>query len=352
MNDFAPSLDRPLKGALIGCGNVALQAHLPLWREDPRFQIEVLVEPNECRAEQVRRLFPDLALHADPAELWRRTDLDFVDICTPPRFHADLIETACRAGLHVLCEKPLVTSAACLPDICRIAERKKRIVFSVNNWKYAPIWNETLARVRRGQIGRVRSASLTVLRPPGSGGGAFDWRKDPAIAGGGILLDHGWHNLYLLLMLMGEAPESVCARMETTDQNGASIEHTVDLSARFPSGNGRLHLTWNAAVRRNTARVQGDLGKLHVNDDHLILETNGNRRRLDFPEALSAGSHHLAWMRPVIDAFHREVCGGQERGANLTEARRCAALIDLAYRSGRQGGRELTLDSCVPASLP
>jgi predicted dehydrogenase len=346
MPDFAPTRDRPLRGALIGCGNVALRAHLPLWLADPRFRIEALVEPNPDQAEQARRLAPDTPIHSDPGALWRRNGLDFVDICTPPGSHAGLIEAACRAGLHVFCEKPLVTSPASLPAICRLSEQRGRIVFSVNNWKYAPIWSLALDRVRHGHIGQVRSASIKVLRPPGSGGGAFDWRKDPTVAGGGILLDHGWHNLYLLLMLMGDPPESVCARMEYMNHNGAILEHTVDLSVRFPSGHGRMHLTWNAETRRNTAMVEGDAGTLRLNDDHLILENlNGDRQRWDFSEALSAGSHHLPWMKPVIDAFYQEVCDGPERGANLREARCCSELIDRAYQSCNRGGCELPLSA-------
>jgi len=46
---------------------------------------------------------------------------------------------------------------------------------------------------------------MNVLRVSSSGGGASNWRSDPELACGGIMIDHGWHNLYLIFGMIRES---------------------------------------------------------------------------------------------------------------------------------------------------
>lgn len=333
-----------LRGALVGFGNVALRAHLPMWRQDPRFRIDAVVEPSPERAALVGKYLPEARVFTEFESLLAESRLDFVDICTPPCFHAEQMLLSCRAGLHVFCEKPMVPSPAFLGEVRTAARASDRVVFSVNNWKFAPIWVKTMELVRSGRIGAVRSISLTVLRPPGSGGGASDWRRSSAVAGGGILLDHGWHNLYLVLALVGAPPLAVSARMGYLPGDCA-MEDEADVAIRFPGAAARLHLTWRADRRKNLGLIAGEEGTLAINDDHLILSVEGiPPERYDFPESLSAGSHHLEWMLPVMEGFYREVAEPLRRGANFEEAAWCARLVGEAYRSQEQGSRLLPVE--------
>ena len=59
-------------------------------------------------------------------------------------------------------------------------------------------------RCASGRLGAVRHAEIRVLRTrPSLSASPNDWRRDPAISGGGIFVDHGWHNLYLMRRLLG-----------------------------------------------------------------------------------------------------------------------------------------------------
>jgi predicted dehydrogenase len=333
----------PLKGAIIGFGNVAIRAHLPIWQKSEHFRVDAVVEPVPKRAELIKDLLPQARVYSRIEPLIAENDLDFVDICTPPCFHGDLMLTACRSGLHVFCEKPLIPSPDDLHQIQKAADEFQKVVFIVNNWKYAPIWTKALQLIHENKIGPVESISLSVLRPPSSGGGASDWRKCAEIAGGGILLDHGWHNLYLILSIMGTLPLSISAQMEYFQTNGSRLEETVNLVMQFPRAEVRLHLTWRASCRQNRGVVRGDQGMLFINDDHLILDSNGSSPvRYDFLEALSGGSHHPEWMLPVVEEFRREILDVKARGANLMEAKWCVRLTQLAYRSNAEGSR------CIP----
>lgn len=342
----------PLRGAIVGLGNAAIHAHLPAWQRSERFKIQAVVEPFPERAAAVHAFLPDARVHSTIEELLAGEQLDFVDICTPPCYHVELAMAACRSGLHVFCEKPLTASIESFLEIQQIAEKYKRVVFTVNNWKYAPLWLKTAELIRNGEIGSIHSISLNVLRPPNSGGGASDWRKCLEIAWGGILIDHGWHNLYVILSLIQQQPLLVSARMESPERLGPCCEETVDLTVLFSEAEARLYMTWQASCRRNFGVIAGDKGSVFVNDDHLILERQSKAPlRFEFPEALSAGSHHPEWMQPVIDNFHQEINSLQPRGLNLTEARWCTQLIELAYRSNRESSRPIEVSKTEPMAL-
>jgi predicted dehydrogenase len=334
-----------LHGALIGFGNVALYAHLPMWRKSRNFRIDAVVEPAPERARLVGEHLPEARVYSNIEAMLAENHLDFVDICTPPCFHADQMVVSVRSGLHVFCEKPMVTTPEALADIRGAVRDFGRVVFTVNNWKYAPIWAKTLDLVRGGLIGAVKSISLTVLRMPGSGGGASDWRRSAPVAGGGILLDHGWHNLYLALALVDSPPRAVSARMGYLD-GAQGLEDEVDLAIRFSDAAARLHLTWRADCRKNLGLIAGDRGTISVNDDHLVVNIDGMpSERIDFSQSLSAGSHHLDWMLPVMEAFYREIVDPGTRGINFDEAAWCASLIGHAYRSQEQGSAFLSLEN-------
>ncbi len=336
-----------LRGALIGFGSVAERAHLPMWEASGFGRIEAVAEPAAERAALAERLLPGARIYPDAGTLLARECPDFVDICTPSGCHAGLLLAACRAGLNVFCEKPLVTDPGQLSALAGGAGGRP-VIFTVNNWKYAPIWRRALALLHARRIGAVQSVSLSVLRPPASGGGASDWRHCAEAAGGGILLDHGWHHFYLLQAILPAAPLAVAARMEFDD---CGLEETVDLALRYPGAEARLYLTWRAARRQNFGTIIGRRGSLWCNDDHLVLAAEGESAvRFDFPEALSAGSQHPAWMRPVAAHFRRELQDFRVCGANFREAWWCARLTALAYRSAREGSRWVGVDE--PAAAP
>src|SRR5262245_21300549 len=100
-----------LRGAIIGLGNVGMEAHVPGWARRPDVDIVAVTDVRgERRAECARRL-PDARWYDSAEALLAGAAVDFVDICTPPTTHARLIAGALGRGLHVLCEKPLVCSA-------------------------------------------------------------------------------------------------------------------------------------------------------------------------------------------------------------------------------------------------
>jgi hypothetical protein len=151
---------------------------------------------------------------------WQSDDQDgsdygvYANIFDPSNNSVDYYEFKVNTYTDASQHSPVVTS---LNDLKKVIEEHKKagiVVFCVNNWRYAPIWAKAIELVNTGYIGKVQEISLSVLRTPDSGGGITDWRKKKEIAGGGILMDHGWHNIYFVNSIVKEQPVYVSAKMK------------------------------------------------------------------------------------------------------------------------------------------
>ncbi len=336
-----------LRGAIVGLGNVALNGHLPGWLSRDDIDIVAATDVQTARRMDAAAKLPRARWYDSAAELLVREPLDFVDICTPPSSHAALIRGALERGLHVLCEKPLVCSPDELSVVSRIASATSRVLHTVHNWHHAPIIQRTSELIRDGAIGHVHRVVWHTLRTqpaavaPGSGP---NWRVDPALAGGGILTDHGWHVFYVLRRWIGQWPTTVSALLERRGAAALRVEDTATVRLTFPGATAEVLLTWASQVRRNWAEVTGTGGTMCLEDDTIVVRHGtAEEQRWPCPPALSSGSYHPDWFHQVAARFLGAVRGVASDPSNLDEASLCVALESLARESSRRGQETLAL---------
>ena len=274
-----------MRGAFIGFGNVAAHGHLPGWLANPEVEIVAAADGAPSRRAIFEAACPKARWFESPEDLLAEMPFDFVDICTPPGSHEALILLALGAGRHVLCEKPLVTGPA--DRVAAAAARAGRVLHTVHNWLEAPICRRISALIGEGAIGAVHSVQWQTLRTRpavavASPGGA-NWRVVPAEAGGGILVDHGWHALYCVLHWAGAAPETIVARLDTRRHHEWPIEDTATIDLELPAWRARIYLTWASDERCNKIELEGERGRIHVEGETVILCRRRRRAPLDLP---------------------------------------------------------------------
>lgn len=155
--------------------------------------------------------FEDMQILSD-YEAVLGSGIDAVFVCTPNRYIPDAVVAALDAGKHVFCEKPPGRN---IEDIERIMAAEKRNLGRVLkigfNHRYHFGIMEAKKIVDSGKYGRilwVRGVYGKAENP----GYPNVWRRDPAVSGGGILLDQGIHMLDLFRYFCGEFAEikSMC----------------------------------------------------------------------------------------------------------------------------------------------
>lgn len=325
------------RGAIIGFGRVAAEAHVPGFRATPAIEIAAVIDPVEERRARALAALPGARAYADFSSALRgETKLDFVDVATPPRAHAAAASEALARGLHVLCEKPLALDVGEVAALRRAARRSGRALFTVHNWKYAPLFRRLHGLLRAGAIGELATIEWRVLRPSAPQGASdADWRLDRGEAGGGILMDHGWHAFYLMLFLIGRDPRSIVAR--TGHELGFAVEDRAECEIDFGGARAAIELRWGASERRTAGRVRGSLGEIAIEDDRLVVVRTGRSpEETRFSPSLSASSYHSEWFPGLLEDFRSEMQHPERRGRNLAEAVRVTELVAAAYRSAGQ----------------
>jgi predicted dehydrogenase len=327
-----------LKGALVGFGQAAEHGHLPAYARSRELSIVAVVERTAERRQVAEGHSPPLRTYESMDALAAAEAIDFIDICTPPALHVEPMLAALDRGWHVVCEKPFLLDAAVLARVRSCAERRRLAVVPVHNWKYAPIIVEATGRLRRGAIGQLARLDIEVERLrdfQGADPARPNWRRDPAIAGGGILMDHGWHAVYLTLHWFGAVPDAVEARFHRP--GAEEVEDEANVRLFFRGGESSINLTWNGSERRNTLRLVGDAGTIALADDRLIQRSAAGAEDVRFPAALSAGSHHADWFSALIPEIALHFHSPESSRGVFDEAAQCLDIIQRAYMAG---GRE------------
>jgi 1,5-anhydro-D-fructose reductase (1,5-anhydro-D-mannitol-forming) len=290
--------------------------------------VDAICEPSSVRREAAIRSLPSARVYETlDSLLSAERSLDALIVCSPPSYHGNGILAGIRAGIHVLCEKPLTLDPEAFAQIQTESASRNVCVYSINNWAFSPQWSRLLEVAASGRLGAIRHVDIRVLRTrPSVSASPNDWRKDPAVSGGGIFVDHGWHNLYLMRRLLG----SEASIVDVVLHPRGSVDEVATALFAAAAASGTMHLSWRAGERSNSAFVAGEKGSAELRDDSLIVKAEGLEEVTRFPEKLSGGSAHPEWLAAMWPSFEAE-CAGVNRGANLAEAEFCLTSIRTAY---------------------
>ena len=338
---------RRYRGALIGLGKVARQSHLPALLGDAavreRLELVAAVDPfHDLTAPDGLPLVCDRA--ALPA-LGGGVPLDFVIVTTPTATHVEHVLWALGEGYHVVCEKPVATTAADAARIAAAARRAGRVVMPCHQYRFNPAWRQIRAWLDGGAIGRWHLAEFRVVRPAadrGSASGGTPWRGTRAASGGGVLLDHGAHLMYQVLDALG-APEAVRAWTGRLRHADYDVEDSAHVLLEYPAAAASLFLTWAGRARETQVRFVGDAGAVEWTGGMLRLETDAGCETVDYTAALDKAAY-AGWFAALFREFAAAIdAAGRDdasvREAHLADVRRVAELLEASYAAARSGRR-------------
>lgn len=232
------AVTRKIGYAVVGLGNIARNSILPAFANCRRAKLAALVSRDKQKAAALRAKFKAAISYTtkDYENCLANPEISVVYIATPPGEHEEFTVRAAEAGKHVLCEKPL---AAAVAQSARMVEacRRQGVLLMTAYRKYfepATLYLKSLAS--NGSLGRLDMihTSFSELFTPGV---SPAWLLDPALAGGGPMMDLGVYCVNTSRWLAGEDPVEAVARSWRHDtQRFKDVEEGVTFRLKFPSG--------------------------------------------------------------------------------------------------------------------
>ncbi len=334
----------PLRIALIGCGAISQQIHLPILAGHEEIKLAALVDRDTGRARELAKGYGVETVLGDAGEL-HPDDIDAAIVATPPFHHAPCTIALLRRGIHVLVEKPMATNYADALAMVEAAE-ETGMVLSVGFFRrLMPSMRMFKALLDSRWLGRPRRFEVL-------SGGFYNWaaatlgnmRKD--LAGGGVLIDFGSHMLDLLHYLF-EGPgevleyrdnalggiESDCRLQLRLSHQGDEVAGRVELSRTRKLGDRvRVECEGGVLEYRTTERY-----RIWVTPNNLELADplNGEPRPLCL-QASWADEPDVEWYETVrheIDDWLSAIRSGGTPQLSGRSALGTSKVIDDCYRN-------------------
>lgn len=242
----------PIRTGVVGFGISGRVFHAPLIEADPAYSLEVIVTADPERAAAAALQYPQAQIVPTPDALFARaSDLDLVVLGTPPATHFALAATAIEHGLHVVVDKPFVTTSEEGEELLSMAGDAglQLTVFQNRRWDGDFLTLKKL--LDEGALGEVRSfeSRFEWWRPEGFG----NWRDSATVAeGGGILHDLGAHLIDQAVLLFGPVSRSYGETARRAPDDG-SADQEAFVSLLHESG-VRSRLWMNSAAARVGSR--------------------------------------------------------------------------------------------------
>ncbi|MGH9511135.1 MAG: Gfo/Idh/MocA family protein [Terriglobales bacterium] len=211
-----------LRGAIHGCGMIS-EFHLRGWNRIPEVEIVALCNRTLSRAEQRRAEFvPGARVYQNLESMLAHEQLDFLDILTTPEMHARDCLAARRAGLHVICQKPLCPTLEEARGLVAAMQESPRIFAVHENHRYRPWFQRVREQFLQGRFGELSLLHVEHLIPTEP---REAYKKE---AKTGVWLEYGSHLVDMMRSLLGE-PKRVHARMHRLNPAvaGESVAHAV-----------------------------------------------------------------------------------------------------------------------------
>jgi predicted dehydrogenase len=350
---------RTLRLGIIGAGGIAAtQMRTLAARRDVALVALADISPDALKARG--EAFGIEARYTDFRQMLQVEKLDAVSICTPNTTHAETAIAALKAGLDVLCEKPMAHNATAARRMVETARKAGRRLVIGFQYRFNPRTQFLRRAVDNQELGRIRFGRVQALRRRGIPNWGVFGQK--ALQGGGPLIDIGVHVLEMTHYTMGSPkPVSASADLFTYLGNKPSNQtesvwkgwdwktYTVeDLAVgriRFEDG-AVLHIesSFAAHIEKDTFNFQlmGESGGC-VWDPVQIFRDEGGYMVDKGPGWLNPKQGWQDMFDAKMHAFVDHVLHDEPTIAPAEDGLAVQQMLDALYRSAEQGGKEVAI---------
>jgi predicted dehydrogenase len=303
--------------------------------DDDACEIAVVADPSPEVQQRVHEIAPGAAFVNSLGDMLAH-DLDGAVIATPSALHAQQALQLLERGIAVFCQKPLARTAAETAAIVDAARKADRLLGCDFSYRHTEAMRRIRNCVVESELGNVYAIDLVFHNAYGPDKA---WFRDPALSGGGCMIDLGIHLVDLALWVLGfPAVSSVDSRLYAKGwQLPANAGEVEDYAvAQFDCENGtvvRLACSWNLPAGRDAvieAHFHGDrAGAAMRNVNGSFYDFVGERYEGTRTTRLSGPPD--AWGGRAIIDWARRLAAGSRYSPSIESAVQVAAVLDRIY---------------------
>jgi len=260
--------------AIIGCGGITFQNHLPGFALCPDVNIVAVCDTDEACMNRARAQSGALIAATNYADILQREDIHAVVIATPNVTHAPIALEAIRYGKHVLCEKPLAMNYAEARQMADAANRSGVRHMTAFTYRFVPAMRYLAHLVHRGDLGEPYHYRSCRLQDCGTRN--LGWRQRKALAGSGELGDMLSHRIDFAHLLVGPMRRLVASAKQWHSVRGGDpndLEDWVALLAEFESGATGVLESSKLASGRNESWRSLDTVEINGREQSFVFAT-------------------------------------------------------------------------------
>jgi predicted dehydrogenase len=327
--------DPKVRFAVVGLGNIAQTAVLPAFEHaHERCELVALVSSDHTKLSQLSRAY-EIRHHGsydDLERIFEEADVDAAYIALPNTEHRSFTERCARAGVHVLCEKPMAVTEEDCEAMIRVCEENDAKLMIAYRLHFDPANLHAIDIAQSGRIGELRFFSSTFGQQVREG----DIRTRPEL-GGGALFDMGVYCVNAARYLFRDEPEEVFAMQSGAhDDRLHGVDETTTAILRFP-GDRLAQLTCSQACARvDEYRIVGTRGDLRVEPAYTYsgelthhLTVDGETKRHRFAASDQFAPELLYFAQCIVDDEDPEPSGDE----GLADVRVLEAIAESARSS-------------------
>jgi predicted dehydrogenase len=314
----------PLSFVLVGAGAIA-QAYVQALKVIPSARVAAVVDP---RVDAAKAVAEGLGCRAEASleDALRAVEPDAAIVCTPPASHPELAIQLLDRGVHVLCEKPLACDLQSARRMLGAAKARRVLLTMGSKFRYVDDVIEAKSLLASGLLGDIVLFENSFTSRVDM---SNRWNTDPAVSGGGVLIDNGTHSVDIIRYFLG--PIASVQAIEGKRLQTPRVEDTVRLFVRTVSGVvANVDLSWSVNKEQETyIDVYGSGGTIRVGWKSSRYRHASNANWVPF----GRGYDKVAAFRKQVENFTGAILGKEQLLITDEDALASVHVIDAAYQS-------------------
>jgi predicted dehydrogenase len=315
---------KPTKFAIVGAGAIS-QGYAQAFQTCTECEVVGVADVRQQAADSLGEVLGCPGF-SSTEELAKATSPEAALVCTPPSTHPGICIDFIGRGVHVLCEKPFAVSSAEASKVIEAAEKHGVLVTMASKFRYVDDVIRTKQIVNSGILGEIvlfENAFTAWVDM------SDRWNSNPAVSGGGVLIDNGTHSLDIARYLLG--PLGEVHVMEGKRSQGLEVEETVRIHIRSASGVlGNVDLSWsiNKELDRYIS-VYGSRGTVMVGWRESKYRQSSSSDWVSFGH----GYDKIEAFRNQILNFANAISGTENLLITSDDALASVEVVEAAYQS-------------------